>query len=169
MTTILAVGRRVAGAGLCALLMAAAGCSGDPVDPLAPPEIRYGEDVCDQCGMAIDDPRYAAATVVDEGGALSPRRFDDIGDMILYHADRPELTVARWYVHDFATGEWLDAAAASFVRASASAIPSPMGFGVIAFADAEAARAEAEARGGTMLDFDGLRAAIAADGPVPSP
>lgn len=166
--TTTATRRRAAAAGLCALL-AAAGCAGPEADPLAPPEIRYGEDVCDQCGMAIDDPRFAAATVVDDGGALSPRRFDDIGDMVLYHADRPDLTVARWYVHDFATGEWLDAATATFVRAPASAIPSPMGFGVIAFADAAAARAEAEARGGELLDLAALRAAIAAPADAPAP
>jgi len=149
--------------------LAAAGCSGAPADPLAPPEIRYGEDVCDQCGMAIDDPRYAAATIVDEGGTLTPRRFDDIGDMVVYHAERRELTVARWYVHDVATKAWLDAEAATFVRAPASAIPSPMGFGVVAFADPEAARAEATARGGEVLDFEALRAAIAPPGNHPAP
>jgi len=145
------------------------GCAPEAGDPLAPPEIHYGEDLCDQCGMAIDDPRYAAATLVDEAGQASPRRFDDIGDMVAYHAERPGLDVLRWYVHDFDTGEWLDATTAAFVRGPASAIPSPMGFGVIAFGDAAAARAEAEARGGEALGFDALRAAIGAPEVVPAP
>lgn len=122
-----------------------------PADALAPPAIVYGEDVCDQCNMVISEERFAAATLVDEDGIPAPRRFDDIGDMLAYHADHPELRVRRWWVHDYDSREWLDAAAATYVRTPN--LRTPMGHGIAAFAAAAAAKAFAASEAGTVITW----------------
>ncbi len=129
------------------------GCGPD-TDPLAPPEIRYGEDVCDACQMIISDPRFAAATVVEVDGASQARRFDDIGDLLEYHREDPDLVVLAWYVHDYDSEAWLDARRAHYVRAEG--IRSPMGFGLAAFAEPERAEAFAAEMAGEVLDFETL-------------
>lgn len=121
------------------------------VDLTQPPEIRYGEDVCDQCGMIISEPRFAAAYVTTEG---ETRRFDDIGDMIMYHMEMGE-DVAVFWVHDFETAEWLRADEATL--AYIEDLITPMGSGLIAFADPDAA-ANAIAHGGDLMDFATLMA-----------
>lgn len=138
---------------LLAVVWALTGC-GSEADPLAPPEIRYGEDICDACQMIISDPRFAAATLVEVDGATEPRRFDDIGDLLAYHREDPELVVRAWYVHDYDSEAWLDARRAHFVRAEG--IRSPMGFGLAAFAEPERAEAFATEMEGEVLDFETL-------------
>ena len=41
--------------------LALAGCSPRQAGEPQPPEIVYGRDVCDRCGMIMDEPRFAAA------------------------------------------------------------------------------------------------------------
>ena len=48
-----------------------------------PPEIHYGEDVCDACGMLISEAKFAAASVDQDGTA---HKFDDIGDLLDYYS-----------------------------------------------------------------------------------
>ncbi|MEO8084676.1 MAG: nitrous oxide reductase accessory protein NosL [Ardenticatenales bacterium] len=134
------------------VLFAACGPAADPLDP---PAIVYGEDVCDACGMIVTDVRFAAATIVEVDGVLEPRRFDDIGDMLAYHAEHRTLSVRRWYVHDHASLAWIDALAAHYVRAAA--IRSPMGHGLVAFAERDAADAFARTVSGTVASFEALR------------
>jgi len=112
-----------------------------------PPEIAYGKDPCYECGMIINDPRFAAAYVTREGQA---RLFDDIGCMVVYHRQHPEDVVA-FYVHDYETRAWVDAARAAFVHAPS--VPSPMGYGLAAFADPARAEAFARERGGAVKDW----------------
>jgi copper chaperone NosL len=131
---------------------------GSTVEPDQPPEIVYGEDVCDQCGMIISDPRFAAATIVDTG-RLEARRFDDISDMFAYHRTHHDLPVRSWWVHDYETEEWLDAVEAIYVRSPE--IRSPMAGGVVAFATEAQATAFATTVGGEILGFDALQAADA--------
>jgi copper chaperone NosL len=127
---------------------------GPAADPLAPPDIRYGEDVCAECGMIISEPRYAAGLVAEVGGRTEARAFDDIGDLFDHAARHPELSILRWYVHDHDSLAWLDAREATFVRSDT--IASPMGHGLAAFADGAAARRLADATGGELLTFDAL-------------
>lgn len=127
---------------------------GPPADPLAPPAIVYGEDVCDQCGMILSEERFAAATIVEVDGRIEPRLFDDIGDMFAYHAAHADLAVQRWYVHDHDSVAWLDATTAHYVRAAG--IRSPMGSGLAAFGDGGRAAAFAGEVGGEALTFDDL-------------
>lgn len=146
-------------------LALAGGACGKPADPLAPPAIVYGEDVCDECGMILSDERFAAATVVDGAAGPEPRRFDDIGDMFSYHRGHGDLVVRRWYVHDLDSLAWLDAETAHFVRGEG--IRSPMGSGLAAFATAERAAAYAAEVGGAVVPFDELRGAAAPATSIP--
>ncbi|GIX48543.1 MAG: hypothetical protein KatS3mg131_2754 [Candidatus Tectimicrobiota bacterium] len=137
------------------LALLGAGCRSS-VDPDAPPDIRYGEDACDQCRMLISEPRYAAAYVTRQGEV---RRFDDIGDMLLYDAAHGE-EVLRFWVHDYATAAWLPAAQAVFVYSRA--LSTPMAHGIVAFGDPQPARELAARVQGEILSFAELRRRAAA-------
>jgi copper chaperone NosL len=133
-----------------------AGCAaGAASEEPQPPEIAYGLDACDVCGMIISDARFAAATLLTNG---ETRQFDDIGNMVIYQMDHPELAVEAWFVHDYQTEEWLRGEAAYFVMAPQ--IYSPMGHGVAAFADEDEAQALAQEYGSEVLSLDGVRAAV---------
>jgi len=121
-----------------------------------PPDIRYGEDVCEECSMIISEPRHAASYVLADG---TVRRFDDIGDMLAYDAAHHEEVYTYW-VHDYNTEEWLIAGHASFVLSGGQ--DSPMGWGMLAFADKAAAEQYAAADGGTLVAWSDLQTAVAA-------
>jgi copper chaperone NosL len=118
---------------LLTILLIGVGCSSQG-KTTEPPAIAYGEDVCDRCKMIIGDERFASAYWTVDGTA---RRFDDIGGMVAnYHDSGDE--VASFWVHDYLSGEWMTAEAATYVVDNT--LQTPMGFGVAACA------AEAEAR-----------------------
>jgi copper chaperone NosL len=124
-------------------------CSQTPVLD-QPPEIRYGQDVCDECNMIINEPRFAAAYYTSDGEA---RRFDDIGDMCTYHLKHQE-EVDRFYVHDYDTEEWLQAETATFVLSEQ--VYTPMAFGVVAFTERASADSFAERENGIVMSFEHL-------------
>jgi copper chaperone NosL len=113
-----------------------------------PPEIYYGEDVCEECSMIISEPRFAAAYMTADAVG---RRFDDIGGMGSYHAEHQEDVEAFW-VHDYDTEAWLRADEAYYVHAKD--IQTPMAFGVIAFGEAARAEAMAVESGGEVMTFN---------------
>lgn len=119
-------------------------CS-QPVDTGKAPEIVYGQDVCDRCGMIINEEKYAAAYWTKNGEA---RRFDDIGGMIAYIPDESE-EIDTYWVHDFATGNWIRAEQAHYVLDSD--LMTPMGFGIAAFAEEDQARALAHDQADVMV------------------
>ena len=119
------------------------------VDLTQPPDIRYGEDVCDLCGMIISEARFAAGYITAEG---ETRRFDDIGNMVAYHLEMEE-DVAVFWVHDYETAVWLRADEATL--AYVEGLITPMGSGLVAFTDPDAAT-EAVAAGGDLMDFPTL-------------
>lgn len=132
-----------------------AGCGeARPAGP-QPPEIAYGRDVCEQCGMVISEARFACATVLEDGTA---HKFDDLGDMVLYHFDRPDQKVVAYFAHDYNSEAWIRAENAFYVQSDA--IKSPMGHGLAAFEAATAAEAFATEVGGRVLNFDGMRADV---------
>jgi copper chaperone NosL len=137
------------------LVVLLVGCSAGGDSGPQPPEIAYGFDTCATCGMLISEARFAAATLLANG---ETRKFDDIGNMMIYHMDHPNETVAAWFVHDYGTEEWLRGEGAYFVMAGG--IHSPMGSGIAAFADEGEAEALAEEYGTTVMDMDDLRAAV---------
>jgi len=135
------------------LLAACAPASGEP----EPPEIAYGMDICAECNMIISDPRFAAATLTQDG-VMS--KFDDAGGMFNFHAKHPELEVRAWFVHDYHTEEWTRGETAFFVKSPD--VQSPMGYGIAAFNDRGAAEAFARTVAAAVLTFDELRAEVRA-------
>jgi copper chaperone NosL len=132
-----------------AALLAACGSATDEPQP---PEIVYGQDLCEACGMIIGEARFAAASLTADGQA---HKFDDIGDMLAYHQQHPEAEVRAWFVHDYPTQTWLRGETAFYVRSAE--IDSPMGHGLAAFAEQAAAEAFAAERGAEVLTFAALR------------
>jgi len=130
------------------LLGACAQQSGEP----QPPNIAYGRDMCDACGMIISEAKFAAATVMTDGKTL---KFDDAGEMFTYHAKHPELQVRVWFVHDYNTQNWINGQSAFYVVAKD--IKSPMGTGVAAFADKSAAETFAAKFNVKIMSFDEIR------------
>lgn len=131
---------------LAALILVACGST---VDLDQPPDIVYGEDICQRCSMIINEARYAAAYVTEDGQA---RRFDDIGGMVAYTAEVAD-DVAVFWVHDFDSEEWLKAEEAHYVMGDHI---TPMGFGTIAFAQRDRAEAWAAEQGGMVMTFADL-------------
>jgi copper chaperone NosL len=134
---------------LAAALLAA--CARAPAQP-QPPEILYGQDLCEACGMIISEAQFAAASLTAGGQA---HKFDDIGDMLAYHEQHPEEEVRAWFVHDYHTQAWLRGETAFYVRSPA--IDSPMGHGLAAFAEKANAAAFAGERAAEVLTFAALR------------
>lgn len=127
-----------------------AGCQSSAPNLDEPPQIRYGEDVCDRCNMIINEARFAAAYVTPQGEA---RRFDDIGGMVAHYHETGEEAAVFW-VHDYETEEWLKADEAYYVMSQD--LITPMGFGIVAYADREQADALAAEEGGMLMEFDAL-------------
>lgn len=142
---------------LSGLLAACAAKTGE----LTPPEIAYGQDLCAACGMLIDQPGLAAATVDTAG---QPHKFDEIGDMIQFHADNPTVQVRAWFVHDYHTEAWLRAETAFFVYSPA--FLTTMAHGLAAFETEAGALAFAEQQQAEVLSFDEARAALHAMQPA---
>jgi copper chaperone NosL len=124
------------------------------VDLDEPPQIIYGQDVCDQCGMIINEQRFAASYVTVTGDV---RRFDDIGGMLTYDHEANEEVHIYW-VHDFNNEEWIDAGQAMFVLNRG--LVTPMGWGVAAFSDMDGAEAYVAEHGGTIATFAELQEEI---------
>ncbi len=142
------------------LVLLVAGCSSPTVDPATPPAIVYGEDVCDRCGMIIEDDRFAAGLVVEVADSQYEHRiFDDIGDMLAYTVDEGAgSTIHAYYVHDYESKAWLDGESAVYVRSNQ--IHSPMGHGLAAFETRPAAEAQALVWGGEVFEFTQLQTGI---------
>lgn len=115
-----------------------------------PPEIIYGEDICEQCNMIISEPRFAAGYVINDGNM---RRFDDIGDMMAFNSDRHE-DVAVFWVHDYDAKNWIRADDAYYVVSGG--LITPMAHGVVAFDDASSAQALADDIGANVMSFADL-------------
>jgi copper chaperone NosL len=86
--------------------------------------------------MVIGDARFASAWRTEAG---MERHFDDIGCMVnARRRDHPSGNV-RFFVHDYASEDWLDATSAVYVVTPA--IRTPMAYGVAALARGSAAAA----------------------------
>lgn len=141
------------------LVLIVSSCGGPKVTPETLPEIRYGEDVCAQCGMIISDERYAAGVVIETAPSNYEHRiFDDIGGMFLFMAEHGDNEpIVSYFVHDYTSLAWIDATTASFV--TSQTVLTPMGFGLSAFEDRAAAEAMAEVWGGHVLSFSDIQKA----------
>ncbi len=142
-----------------ALMLCTPGCSRRQ-QPVQPPAIALGQTECTQCGMTINDERFAAAEIVSAAdGEETACTFDDIGCLLEYDHRHADQHVLARYVKDFATRQWLAAQDAAFVRSAQ--IHSPMGYGLLAAAnqtEAEKVRSE-QGVGGTIDAFTKLASA----------
>lgn len=118
----------------------------------ATPEIRVGEDICDECGMIISEEVHAAAYRLSDG---EQKAFDDIGDMVVHYRLNDD-DVAAFWVHDFHSIEWIRAEAAYFV--ASHDLVTPMGHGIAAFSDFASAEALAADINGAVHRLDDLLA-----------
>ncbi|MCL5999551.1 MAG: nitrous oxide reductase accessory protein NosL [Chloroflexi bacterium] len=130
------------------IAVACAPAGSEPV----PPDIAYGHDICEQCGMMIDDPRFAAAMLLENGQTL---KFDDAGEMFAYHVEHPDQPVRAWFVHDYEDQSWLRGENAFYVVNEK--VHSPMGTGVAAFVRRPAAEKLAQDLGTSVLTFEEAR------------
>jgi copper chaperone NosL len=135
-----------------ALLLAACGSA---LNLAEPPEIVYGQDVCDECGMIINEARFAASYVTTTGEV---RRFDDIGNMLLYVHKHREAVHVYW-VHDFNSEEWINAEKATLVLNPD--LVTPMAWSLAAFATEADAEAYVTRFGGTISNFAELQHEVA--------
>lgn len=123
------------------------GC-GKP-EPLTPPTLHLGADVCARCGMMVSEKRFAGAMVVrDQAGRVNRRLFDDVGEMLL--AETPD-EEHRFYAVDFSTDQWIDADAAIYVHSRG--VMTPMATGVIAFVEKHKASDFAKNHNGDIYSF----------------
>lgn len=130
-------------------------CATPSSDEPQPPEIAYGQDVCEHCGMIIDDAHFAAALVITDGPA---HKFDDIAEMVIFHMDHPDQEVRAWFVHDYNTETWIRGETAFYVMSTDLA--TPMGGGVAAFEKQADAELFAQLHATTALNFDEMRAMV---------
>lgn len=118
-----------------------AGCGG--ADAEGPPDLSGGDLRCAACGMAVSDPRYAAAIRTAAGGVEA---YDAIECLVRDLRTRTgERAPAATWLADLPTGALHPAEAVTVVLAD---FPSPMGGGYAAFLSAETAAVEAARRGG---------------------
>ena len=114
------------------------------------PRVRYGEDMCANCRMIINDPQYACVVETADGEF---RKYDDFNCMFL-DVEREKLTPKRYLVPNYAKpDEWLDGTQAYYVRADD--LQTPMGSRVLALPSQE--EAEAKRLSGKVLRFEQVR------------
>lgn len=120
---------------------------------------------CSYCGMEIKDPVLASYILVDSRELY----YDDPGCMIIHHLGFrgllddvegvwPGAVIKGAYVHDYRSGEVLDASKAWF--AVGSDVRTPMGYGIIAFRDLDTALDHVRAHKGSVMGWDGALAAM---------
>jgi nitrous oxide reductase accessory protein NosL len=145
--------RRTTCVAACLWMLVPAGCGDTPA--IAPPEILFGQDVCDVCGMIISDDRYAAGLVVGREGSYETRSFDDIGCLLMFEDEHADENAAARYVRDFRQRTWRDADTAAYLHSGR--LHTPMAFGVAALATEADARTLAGEFPGDVLDFPAVR------------
>jgi len=101
-----------------------------------PEEINTDTDVCEVCGMSIEDDEYATEVILENDKVL---KFDDLGDLYVWLDESENEKVEAKFVRDFNTKDWIQLEDATFVYDEE--ISTPMGFGVISFKDTKDAEA----------------------------
>lgn len=121
-----------------------------------PEEINPEVDVCDVCNMSVASELFATELILKDGEIY---KYDDIGCMIemLDTDDRiSEEEIAKKYVRDVETGEWIELEDAYYVYHPD--IWTPMAYGVVSFATEENALDYIEKQGiGELLNMEQLK------------
>ena len=135
-----------------ALAVVAGACA--TAEAAGPPDIKYGRDICIQCGMIVSEARFAAAYTTPDGEKLA---FDDTGDLLLYQRSTGDpIDPHEAWVHDYETELWVRGEEAYFVHTDE--VTSPMGFGILCFSDEGRAASFAAKAGDDVLDWKSVLA-----------
>lgn len=133
---------------LAVLTILLAACGG--ATAAGPPEINYGRDICIECGMIIEDPRFAATYRLDDG---TEKIFDDLGGLIIKGRETGDLeSGATVWVSDFDDEVLIESETAFYVPTMG--VASPMGHGILAFSEESRALATAEDLGGEVITWE---------------
>lgn len=135
-------------------------CQSEPPD--GPPALHLGRDECASCGMIVNEAKCSCALLIQEGDQREYRVFDDIGCMLDFERVHPGTPVLSQFVHDHATGAWLEGRDGTFLVAPQGRLTTPMGSGVIAFARRSEAEQKQHDTGGALTGLDGLAATVSA-------
>lgn len=140
-----------------------------PYDPTSGLEITAARPVpadvrCPVCGMyPARSPDWAAQVIFSNGDA---QFFDSPLSLFMYLHDLPRYSPGRavddivaQYVTDVSSRSWIEARGAVFVHGSTARGPMRAG-NLPAFASTEAARAFAAQRGGSVLTYGAIDAAL---------
>jgi copper chaperone NosL len=145
-------------AGLGILLLIASfylvACQQEIIAPKEP-EIAYGRDQCDECGMIISEERFASALQLRNG---KYRKFDDTGEMIKYQINHSDAEILAWWVHDYESLEWIRGEKAYFVKSPS--MQTPMGTGILAFKTMDGADQFVANHNGTVYSLDEIRTQV---------
>ncbi len=115
------------------------------------PQVRYGEEDCEHCGMLISDSRFAAVWRTHAGSEM---HFDDVGCMIAMIRHMGGIGGSELFVRSFDDSGWLDARVASYIHADG--IASPMGYNIAALADPDREAALVSGDGTRVQTWDRL-------------
>jgi len=132
------------------LSLGVSGCNTGANSTPQPPNINYGEAICEFCGMIVSEERFAAGYLLaDEQEKI----FDDIGDMVQAHRqEKTEVTAS--FVHDYTEHTWIRAETAVYVQSDQ--LTTPMLSGLAAFSTREAVTDAGLS--GPVMTFDELLA-----------
>lgn len=99
-------------------------------EPTKPEPIKLNSDNCDNCGMTISNPKFAAELLTQKGRIY---KFDDISCMINYKNDNKDKTAGSgFYISNFlGDNHLIPAETAIYIKGEK--IQSPMGGNVAAF------------------------------------
>lgn len=111
-----------------------------------PEEIDSDNDVCEVCGMAIDDDQYATEIILENDKVL---KFDDLGDLYVWLDENQDEEIGAAFVRDFNTKEWVHLEDATYVHNEEE--ETPMGFNVISFENSDDAESYIEENKGELM------------------
>lgn len=114
------------GFGAGALVSGLTGCTQTP--KTGPVEVKYGRDLCSECGMAVSDKRFAAQ--IRGGNDHKAFIFDDIGCALRYSQTQSwfKESSTEFFVADYKTSEWIQAQKAFYSKVKGT----PMNYGYAA-------------------------------------
>ena len=119
--------------------------------PTKPDDIKLNTDNCDNCGMTISNPKFAAVLFTTKGRTY---KFDDISCLLDYKKDNKEKAIgAGLYVSSFLNeNKLLPVEIAVYVKGDN--VKSPMGGNIAAFESQESAKPYAVDFAAEFIDWE---------------
>ena len=122
-------------------------------EPTKPDAIKLNSDNCDNCGMTISNPKFAAVLFTTKGRTY---KFDDISCLLNYKNDNKEKAIhAGLYVASFLSDNLLLPVETS-VYIKGGNVKSPMGGNIAAFKDRESATTYAVNLSAEITDWNAI-------------